>query len=114
MGVTISHNLTWSEHIKQVTSKANRTKGFLQRNLHNCPPETKTKCYKAMVKPILDYAAMVWSPHTQKDINTTERSQRQAARFVLNKFSIYASVLQMLITLTGRHSLTAEHNKRQL
>jgi len=64
LGVTISHNLTWSEHIKQVTSKANRTKGFLQLNLPNCPPETKSKCYKAMVKPILDYAAMVWSPHT--------------------------------------------------
>ena len=41
LGVTISHNLTWSEHIKQITTKANRTKGFLQRNLHNCPPETK-------------------------------------------------------------------------
>ena len=38
----------------------------------NCPLETKSKCYKAMVKPILDYAATVWSPctawspHTQK------------------------------------------------
>ena len=35
-----------------------------------------------MIKPILDYAATVWSPHTQKDISTIERSQRQAARFV--------------------------------
>jgi len=65
LGATISHNLTWPEHIKQVTSKANRTKGFLQRNLHNCPPEIKSKCYKAMVKPILDYTATVWSPHTK-------------------------------------------------
>ena len=86
-------------HIKQVTSKANRTKGFLQHNLHNYPPETKSKYYKAMVKTILDYAATVWSPHTQKDINTIERSQRQAARFVLNNFSTYASVLQMLTNL---------------
>ena len=97
LGVTISHNLTWSEHIKQITNKANRTKGFLQRNLHNCPPETKSKCYKAMIKPILDYAAAIWSPHTQKDINTIERSQRQAARFVFNNYSTYAaSVSQML------------------
>jgi len=51
LGVTISHNLTWSKHIKQITNKANRTKGFLQRNLHNCPSETKNKCYKVMVKP---------------------------------------------------------------
>ena len=69
LGVTISHNLTWSEHIKQTTNKANRTKRFLQRNLHNCPLEIKTNCYKVMVKPILDYAAIIWSPHTHKRIS---------------------------------------------
>ena len=52
-----------------------------------------------MIKPILDYAAIVWSPHTQKDINTIERSQRQAARFVFNNYSTYASVSQMLTNL---------------
>ena len=99
LGVTLSHNLSWSEHIKQITSKANWTKGFLQRNLHKCPSITKINCYKAMVKPILEYAAVIWSPHTQKDINMIERSQRQAARFVMNNFSSYASVTQMLTSL---------------
>ena len=99
LGVTLSHNLSWSEHINQITSKANRIKGFLQRNLHKCPSITKSNCYKAMVKPILEYAAVIWSPHTQRDINMIERSQRQAARFVMNNFSPYASVTQMLISL---------------
>ena len=75
----ISHNLTWSEHIKQITNKANRTKGFLQQYLHNCPLEIKSNCYKAMVKPILDYAAFIWSPHTAKGYQY-ERSQRQAGK----------------------------------
>ena len=52
-----------------------------------------------MVKPILEYAAVIWSPHIQRDINMIERSQRQAARFVMNNFSLYASVTQMLISL---------------
>ena len=99
LDVTLSHNLPWSEHIKQITSKANRTKGFLQRNLHKCPSTTKSNCYKAMVKPILEYAAVIWSPHTQRDINMIERSQIQAARFVMNNFSSYASVTQMLTSL---------------
>ena len=51
-----------------------------------------------MVKPILEYAA-IWSPHTQRDINMIERSQRQAARFVMNNFSSYANVTQMLTSL---------------
>ena len=67
--------------------------------LHKCPSITKRNCYKAMVKPILEYAAVIWSPHTQRDINMIERSQRQAARFVMNNFSPYASVTQMLTSL---------------
>jgi len=99
LGITLSHNLSWSEHIKKITNKANKTKGFLQRNLHKCPLTTKSNCYKAMVKPILEYASVIWSPHTQKDINMIERCQRQAARFVMNNYSSYASVTQMLNTL---------------
>ena len=52
-----------------------------------------------MVKPILEYAAVIWSPHTQRDINMIKRSQRQAARFVMNNFSSYTSVTQMLTSL---------------
>ena len=96
LGVTISQNLSWSEHI---TSKANRTKGFLQCNLHNCTPTIKDRLYKAMVKPIIEYAAVVWAPHTKRDIDMIERTQRQAARFVTSNYSRYASVTQMLTDL---------------
>ena len=41
---------------------ANRTKGFLQRNLHNHTPTIKDRLYKAMVKPILEHKAIVWAP----------------------------------------------------
>ena len=99
LGVTISQNLSWSEHIKQITSKANRTKGFLQRNLHNCTPTIKDRLYKAMVKPIIEYAAVVWAPYTKRDIDMIERTQRQAARFVTSNYSRYASVTQMLTDL---------------
>jgi len=50
------------------------------------------------------------NPHMQKDINTKERSQRQAARFVLNNFSTYASVSQMLTNLNW---LTIAHCRAQ-
>ena len=52
-----------------------------------------------MVKPTLEYAVVIWSPHTKRDTNMIERSQRQAARFVMNNFSSYASVTQMLTSL---------------
>ena len=52
-----------------------------------------------MVKPIIEYAAVVWAPHTKRDIDMIERTQRQAARFVTSNYSRYASVTQMLTDL---------------
>ena len=96
LGVTIDQHLSWSEHIKQITNKANRVKGFLQRNLHSCPIQIKSNCYKALIKPILEYTSIIWAPHTQKDIRVLEKVQRNAARFVHNNYSHYASVSEML------------------
>ena len=96
LGVTIDQHLSWSEHIKQITTKANKVKGFLQRNLYSCPPSDKSNCYKALIKPILDYAAIIWAPHTQKDTMALEKVQRNAVRFVYNNYPQYASVSEML------------------
>ena len=75
LGVIIDRHLSWSEHIKQITNKANRVKGFLQRNLHSCPLQIKNDCYKALIKPILENASIIWAPHTQKDIRVLEKVQ---------------------------------------
>ena len=34
LGVNIHHKLSWNHHIQKVTSKANSTRAFLQRNIH--------------------------------------------------------------------------------
>ena len=40
LGVNIDSKLLWSQHIREVTNKANKVKGFLQRNLRRCPCNT--------------------------------------------------------------------------
>ena len=50
--------------------------------IRSCPMSTKINCYKAFVKSILDYAATVWSPYIQKDIDMVEQVQRHAARLI--------------------------------
>ena len=113
LGLTIDSKLSWSEHIRQITNKANSIKGFLQRNLHSCPISVKVSCYKSLIKPILEYACVVWDPYTQKDILAIESVQRRCARFVYNNYSSYASVTNMLQNLNWpplahcRHQLKA-------
>ena len=36
LGVTISKDLTWNAHINNITNKANKTLGFIKRNIHGC------------------------------------------------------------------------------
>jgi hypothetical protein len=35
LGVTISEDLKWESHINNICGKANKTRGFLRRNLNN-------------------------------------------------------------------------------
>ena len=34
LGVTISNDLSWANHISNITAKSNRTIGFLRRNIY--------------------------------------------------------------------------------
>ena len=39
LGVSIDKDLNWNEQTWQVVSKANKVRGFLQRNLKKCSPD---------------------------------------------------------------------------
>ena len=103
LGIWINEKLSWRTHILYTCNKANRTLGFLQRNLRGCPTYLKEQAYKQLVLPLLEYCAPVWDPHHQTDILKLESVQRRAARFVLNKPWLNNtnndSVTEMLIDL---------------
>ena len=85
LGVNIQDNMKWGTHINTVTNKANKTLGFLRRNLKIGNRKTKETANKALVRPILEYAATVWDPYTENEISSIEKVQRRAARWVSNR-----------------------------
>ena len=98
LDVTLNYKLSWTEHIHSITSKANSTIGLLSRNFHYCLTQTKSILYLTLVRPILEYAATVWEPYHQTDINQLEAVQpRREARFVMNCYDHYQSVTDMSI-----------------
>ena len=60
---------------------------MIKRHLKQAPKKTKLIAFKTMVKPILEYACQVWSPHTVGLTNTIEKVQNNALRWIyrLNK-----------------------------
>jgi hypothetical protein len=87
LGVTITNDLSWNRHIDNVAAKGNRTLGFIRRNLGECIKQVRETSYLTIVRPTLEYAAMVWDPTTQTLIQTLENVQRRAARFVINDYT---------------------------
>ena len=96
LGITISDNIDWGQHILEISSKATKTFGFLRRNLAFAPKSTKEVAYKTLVWPKLEYAAPIWSPYSKLQINQVEKVQRTAARWTCRRWRNTSSVSEML------------------
>ena len=76
LGLTITSDLQWNQHINNITNKANSILGLLRRNLRIPSQTIKTHAYQSLVRPHLEYASTVWDPHTQKNIHKLDMVQR--------------------------------------
>ena len=92
LGVEISSNLSFNNHIQSITTSASRSLGFLRRNIKTQNPALREMAYTTLVRPLVEYSSTVWSPYT-------EMIQRRAACWTLNNYSTYASVTEMLQSL---------------
>ena len=96
LGVHIDSKLNFNTHVDTITKKANGTRAFFSRNLHHSSQKVKEAVYSTFIRPIVEYAATSWDPHTQRNINKLEQVQRSAARFVMGDFERSSSVTAML------------------
>ena len=62
LGVTISDDLSWNIHIDTITKSADKTLGFLKRNIRVHNKDMTSVAYKTLVVSHLEYASIVWSP----------------------------------------------------
>lgn len=111
LGVDISHNMKWNNHIHNITAKGNRNLGFIKRNLKACTKDIKELAYCSLVRPSLEYCSAVWDPYTSELTSKLEAVQRRAARFVSNNYERQSSVTKMLQdlhwqTLSTRRKIT--------
>ena len=98
LGILISHDLSWSNHLVQITSQAYKKLGLLRRTLCSTNSITTKKIlYLSLVRSQLVYCSQVWRPFQVKEIKLLEDVQRRATKFILNDYtSSYKSRLMKL------------------
>ena len=106
-------NLKWSKHVDNVVTKANRTLGFVRRNLKAAPKQVRSQAYLMLVHPNLEYCSSVWDPHYQGDSDRVEAVQRCAARFAFKRYHYTNSVTEMISEL-GWPTLKQRRHKARL
>ena len=97
LGVTIDSNLTFEDHISLKVKKANVMVGLIRRSFTFLSCNLFKKLYTTFVRPHLEYAQTVWSPHLKRYINVIENVQIRATKLVdgLSKLS-YSERLRRL------------------
>ena len=88
LGVTMDSKLKFNLHISKMVSKATCTLGFIKRwaKEFKDPYATKT-LFTGAVRPILEYASVVWCPRYQTYANAIESVQKQFLLFCLRHFN---------------------------
>ena len=76
LGIHIDSALKWNTHINKTAQRAKTTSAFLNRNIRTCPRKIKHLAYTTLVRPILEYASIIWDPHTDSNTLKLERVQR--------------------------------------
>ena len=82
LGLTISRDLTWAEHIRIISDKANRRLGILRSLKHKLDRLSLERIYLGFIRPLLEYGDIVWDTPTEV-VNPLEVIQRNAARIVV-------------------------------
>ena len=102
LGIYLSHDLRWNDHVNEITTKANKTfelstpqsphlLGQIQRTSIQSPSETDCRIQCYCLGPLRSY-----------NVQQVEMVQRRAARWVLGCYNRLDSATDMLSSLNWR------------
>ena len=88
LGIIIDSKLNWKKQYSNLIKSCKQTLSFIRRNLPKASFQIKNVCYKTLIRPKLEYACSVWDPHHRLHIESLEKVQKAAARFVTGNYKM--------------------------
>uniref|UniRef100_A0A8R1EI45 Uncharacterized protein n=2 Tax=Caenorhabditis japonica TaxID=281687 RepID=A0A8R1EI45_CAEJA len=88
LGVLYSSNLSFATHIDKITGNAHRRVNILFNLLRHSSRDIIIKCYKIYVRPLLEYASIIFNPVQKELIRRLESVQKSTIYRCYRKFGI--------------------------
>ena len=82
LGVIIQNNLSPENHINKIFGKTYNMLQNIRFSFHYMDERMMKKILSTLIRPQLEYAAVIWSPHMRKHVKKIERIQRLATRMI--------------------------------
>ena len=85
LGVVLDENLSWTGHVKYVSSKISRRLGLLSRIRSCLTLEASKQVYTSLLQPLFDYADVAWVEISEGCCKELQRLLNCAVRIMLPK-----------------------------
>jgi len=84
LGITLSNDLRWSCHVRQISVKANKHLHFLKLLKRSAmTTDDLLYYYKTVIRPVIEYACPVWqSSLTVDELQRLKAIQKQAVMII--------------------------------
>ena len=82
LGVIMDGELKFHNHVAQAAKKASGVLAQIRRTMACLNETTITLLYKGIVRPLLEYANVIWHPRYKMDVEAIETVQRRATKLV--------------------------------
>lgn len=83
LGVFMTPTLSPHEHLIHVAARASSTMGFILRQSKDFKsPQTLVTLYKTLVRPLLEYSSVIWSPYQYGHVEILNRVQTRFIRML--------------------------------
>ncbi|CAH1979320.1 unnamed protein product [Acanthoscelides obtectus] len=80
VGVQITEDLIWHEHISSIAAAAGKKLGYLFRAKKYFSPHDLLTLYKAQIRPSLEYCSHIWGAAAPTTLSMLDAVQRRAVR----------------------------------
>ena len=88
LGVTMSKNLFFHDHIKQIIANFRRKLFIARKCFHYIDEFTLTTLYLMYLRLTIEYGSALWAPHSKSEINNLQSLQDKALTLCRNNIAL--------------------------